>query len=132
MVLGLHIHHHHHYDDVPTNPSDVQKMMDMLWAIRDDIAALAERMATMENHIMSTTSDLVTAVQALIDNSSKMDDSIDQLANAGSDQAALQKAVTDLQSLKTDQDSHLAKLVTVAPAVVAAPADSTPVSINQP
>jgi hypothetical protein len=109
----------------PIGPTDVRQIKDQLHALGRMIGGLTK----MEIDMNATTQALVTAVQALSDNSAKVDAAIDQLvaAQQGGDDAAVAQAVTTLQNLKADQDTHLAGLAAAVPPVVTAPPDNSQV-----
>lgn len=94
---------------------------------------LLEQMALLTEEVLSmkqSTTDLLAAVNALQQNAVKVDQAIDNLASAQADgdETLITGAIQTLKDLKSEQDTHLAKIVAAAPAVIAAPAD--PVDLN--
>lgn len=81
-----------------------------------------------------STTDLIAATNDLVSNDAAMEKAVDDLvaAQASGDDAAVETAVGQLKTLKANQSSHLAALVTAIPPVVAAPTDPASVTIGQP
>jgi hypothetical protein len=113
---------------------EILGQLDKLTKLVNQIGIVELGIAKTEIQMQQSTTDLISVVQSLVDNSSKVDDAIDKLVEAqnGGDTAAIAQAVTSLQGLKSDQDTHLNKLAVVIPPVVTAPPDTTPVTVPTP
>jgi hypothetical protein len=90
-----------------------------------ELGTMMALLAKKEDNLMTTADDITVAVQGLVDNSAKVDAAIDQLVAAQGDQTKLSAAVTALQNLKSDQDTHLANLVTAQPPGTITPPDGS-------
>lgn len=125
-LLGSgHGHRRHHEPERPEVHIEVPVWAEVLFEQQELILKEIRDMK-------QSTSDLIAVVNDLVTNSKAVDEAIDALveAQAGDDSDAVETAVSNLKSLKSDQDAHLSKLVTAAPVVVAAPADLAPVTIK--
>lgn len=119
-------HTKHHEKEPEFDPSE--KVPAWANVLCHQLALLIREVRNMKQ----STTDLINATNALIDNSANVDAAIDALVAASSneDETAVTAAVEKLKSLKSDQNTHLAKLVAAVPAAAAAPADTAPVAVN--
>jgi hypothetical protein len=87
---------------------EILGQLDKLTKLVNQIGIVELGIAKTEIQMQQSTTDLISVVQSLVDNSSKVDDAIDKLVEAqnGGDTAAIAQAVTSLQGLKSDQDTH--------------------------
>lgn len=119
-------HTRHHEKEPEFDPSE--KVPAWANVLCHQMALLIKEVRNMKQ----STVDLIDATNALIDNQAKIDAAIDEAAAGqdAEDETAVAAAVDKLKSLKTDQNTHLSKLVAAVPAAAAAPADTAPVTVN--
>ena len=125
--------HYRHFDEL----DQYMPRFNVGERVPSHIEVLYQQMALLIREVRKmrqSTTDLIEATNGLISNSAKVDKAIDDLvaAMAGDDEAAVTAQVNVLKGLKTDQDTHLAGLVSAVPAVAQAPADASPVVLDSP